>query len=108
MAHGPDDARSRHIPWIASGPGIRRNYDLTRDPTLTVNTEDTFATACTMMNIPMPQYRDGKFIKEILESDDDLLQVSKTAEKKGPEPIDRSRRNTRTDGRSASLTRSRR
>jgi hypothetical protein len=88
--HGPNDPRSRHIPWIVAGPGVRRNYDLAHVGTLIVNTEDTFATACTMMNIPMPQYRDGKFIKEILESNDDLLQVSNTtADKKGPEPIDR-------------------
>ena len=29
-SHGPDDARSRHIPWIVAGPGIRRDFDLTR------------------------------------------------------------------------------
>ena len=30
--HGPDDPRSRHIPWIAFGPGIRKNLDLTTYP----------------------------------------------------------------------------
>src|SRR4051794_7510146 len=44
--HGPNDPRSRHIPWIAAGPGVLRNYDLSRFGTLVINTEDTFATAC--------------------------------------------------------------
>src|SRR5688500_6788923 len=29
-SHGADDPRSRHIPWIAAGPGLRKEYDLTR------------------------------------------------------------------------------
>jgi predicted AlkP superfamily pyrophosphatase or phosphodiesterase len=50
--HGPDDPRSRHIPWIAAGPGIRKGFDLTIYAKLTINTEDTFATTCWMMGIP--------------------------------------------------------
>jgi hypothetical protein len=71
--HGPDDPRSRHIPWIAVGPGIRKNYDLTRFGGLVINTEDTFATACTLMHIPLPEYLDGKFVKEIVEPKGELL-----------------------------------
>ncbi len=65
--HGPNDPRSRHIPWIAVGPGIRKNYDLTRDASLVVNTEDTFATACYLLHIPVPKKIDGKFVKQIME-----------------------------------------
>ena len=67
QVHGPNDARSRHIPWIAVGPGVRRGYDLTIQDKVQVNTEDTFATACAMMGIPYPQNIDGKFVEQILE-----------------------------------------
>ena len=70
--HGPNDPRSRHIPWIAVGPGIRKGYDLTRDATLTVNTEDTFATACWFLGLPTPGRIDGKRIEQVLE-DRELL-----------------------------------
>lgn len=52
-SHGPDDARSRHIPWIASGPGVRQGVDLTADADLEIRTEDTFATACWLLGIPV-------------------------------------------------------
>jgi len=71
-SHGPNDPRSRHIPWIARGPGIRKNYDLTRDAALTVNTEDTFATACWLLGLRMPSPIDGKPIEQIL-ADRELL-----------------------------------
>jgi predicted AlkP superfamily pyrophosphatase or phosphodiesterase len=82
--HGPNDARSRHIPWIAAGPGVRQGYDLTRFDKLQVNTEDTFATACAMMGIPHPEKIDGKFVEEILEQEEMLKTVSD--EKKKDEP----------------------
>lgn len=66
--HGPDDPRSRHIPWIITGPGIRKNYDLTREPRLDINTEDTFATACFLLALKLPKPNiDGRVVKEILE-----------------------------------------
>jgi arylsulfatase A-like enzyme len=65
--HGPDDPRSAHIPWIVSGPGIRQNYDLTRDEMLNVDIEDTFATACFLLAIPLPAGLDGKPVTEILD-----------------------------------------
>jgi hypothetical protein len=67
-----DDPRSRHIPWICAGPGLRENYDLTEDGKLTVNTVDTFATACYLMNIP-PGDVDGKPVKQILPPPKELL-----------------------------------
>lgn len=74
ITHGPDDARSRHIPWIASGPGIRSGFDLTRIPGLEVNTEDTFATACYVLGIkPSPRVT-GKAVTDIVQRDE-LLRV---------------------------------
>jgi predicted AlkP superfamily pyrophosphatase or phosphodiesterase len=75
-SHGPNDPRSRHIPWIVSGPGIRKGYDLTRDPTLTVNTEDTFATACWFLGLRPPGKIDGKPIEQVL-GDRELLRNAK-------------------------------
>lgn len=65
--HGPDDARSRHIPWIAAGPGLVRGVDLTIYSKLVVNTEDTFATTCWLLGIP-PSVADldGKPVREII------------------------------------------
>jgi arylsulfatase A-like enzyme len=74
--HGADDPRSRHIPWILSGPGIRKNFDLTALPELEVNTYDTFATACYLLNIDVSRRIDRKPIVEALE-ERQLLQASK-------------------------------
>ena len=49
--HGPDDPRSRHIPWIIAGPHVRQG-DLTREAELVINTEDTCATACYLLGLP--------------------------------------------------------
>ena len=65
--HGPDDTRARHIPWIASGPGIRKNFDLTRVRELNINTEDTFATTCWLLGIPVDYAVDGKPVRLVLE-----------------------------------------
>ncbi len=69
-AHGPDDPRSRHIPWIAMGPGIFHDLDLTIDPHLVVNTEDTFATVCYLMGIAVDPAIDGKPVMEIVQRDE--------------------------------------
>jgi bisphosphoglycerate-independent phosphoglycerate mutase (AlkP superfamily) len=58
--HGADDMRSRHIPWVVSGPGVKAGYDLTRDAKLQVNTEDTAATVCWLLGLPQQPYFDGK------------------------------------------------
>ncbi|HWE02166.1 MAG TPA: ectonucleotide pyrophosphatase/phosphodiesterase [Tepidisphaeraceae bacterium] len=76
--HGPDDARSRHIPWIAVGPGIRKNIDLTTYPKLEINTEDTFATVCWLMGIPTDSKNlDGKPIVEILDRNELLVPAAR-------------------------------
>jgi len=58
--HGADDARSRHIPWIASGPGVRHGFDLTQIVDLEVRTEDTACTVLYLLGAPLPPYLDGK------------------------------------------------
>jgi len=60
LTHGADDARSRHIPWIAVGPGVRKNFDLTSSASLEIRTEDTCATACYLLGLPQAPYFDGK------------------------------------------------
>ncbi len=50
--HGPEDARSRTIPWILAGPGVRLGLDLSTDGHLDVKTEDTFATVAALLKIP--------------------------------------------------------
>jgi predicted AlkP superfamily pyrophosphatase or phosphodiesterase len=65
--HVPDDPRARYIPWIAVGPGIRKNLDLTTFADLVINTEDTFATAASILKLPLDKRLDGKPVKEILD-----------------------------------------
>ena len=66
--HGQNDVRSRYIPWIAAGPGIAKNVDLTHFRDRTIDTEDTFATACWLLGIdPSGENVSGKPVTEILE-----------------------------------------
>ncbi|HEX4794904.1 MAG TPA: alkaline phosphatase family protein [Humisphaera sp.] len=74
--HTPDDPRSRHIPWIATGPGIRQNLDLTTFDKLTINTEDTFATVCHLLAITYDRTIDGHPVTQI-EERDELLRADK-------------------------------
>ena len=62
--HGAEDFRSRHIPWITVGPGVRKFFDLTQIRPLEVRTEDTCATVCWLLGLPLPAYFDGKPIYE--------------------------------------------
>ena len=66
--HGPDDPRARHIPWIIAGAGLRKGLDLTTFRELTINTEDTFATTCWLLNIPIEESIDGKAVRLITET----------------------------------------
>lgn len=58
--HGADDPRSRHIPWIVVGPGVKRGYDLTQIRELEVRTEDSAATICYVLGLARPAYFDGR------------------------------------------------
>jgi predicted AlkP superfamily pyrophosphatase or phosphodiesterase len=60
LTHGADDPRSRHIPWIVTGPHVKRFFDLTQLAELEVRTEDTCATACWLLGLPQLKNFDGK------------------------------------------------
>ncbi len=49
--HGPNDTRSRHIPWILAGPGVKHGFDLTQIDAREVRTEDTAATVCYLLGL---------------------------------------------------------
>jgi predicted AlkP superfamily pyrophosphatase or phosphodiesterase len=70
LSHGPDDPRSRHIPWIVFGPRVRKNLDLTTFGNLVIDTEDTFATACYVLGIPIVRGVDGKAVLQIFQRDE--------------------------------------
>lgn len=81
--HGKDDPRSRFIPWICAGPGVRKNYDLTRlGKQYQVRTYDTFATACMLLGLKVPPDSDGKPIEPMFENYD-LLQAADAPPPKG-------------------------
>jgi len=62
-SHGPDDPRSRYIPWIANGPAVRKGFDLTQLTDLDLRTEDTCATACWLLGLALPVNFDGKPVR---------------------------------------------
>ncbi len=58
--HGADDLRSRTIPWIAVGPGLKKDYDLANAAAEDwVRIEDTCATALDWLKLKVPQAMDG-------------------------------------------------
>ena len=64
-SHGADVPRSHEIPWIVSGPGIPPGHDLDRE-SITVRTEDTFATVCWLLGLTPPRPVDGRPVTQIL------------------------------------------
>jgi arylsulfatase A-like enzyme len=66
-SHEMLDPRSRFIPWIAAGPGIRKDFDLTRLGDRTVRIEDTFPTACAFLGLASGSDCQGKAVLEVLE-----------------------------------------
>lgn len=58
--HGEKVPYSHYIPWIAIGPGVRENYDLTLEQNPLINIEDVFATALYFFDIGVPENADGK------------------------------------------------
>jgi hypothetical protein len=67
--HEMNDPRSHFIPWIAAGPGLRKNYDLTLAKHCRIRVEDTFATACAFLGLDPGKGCDANPIFEVLESD---------------------------------------
>lgn len=73
LEHGPDDERSRNIPWIVVAPGVRRGYDLTREPDLTVNITDSLPTVCEALGIRWGREVEGKVVRQIRDEQPELL-----------------------------------
>lgn len=73
----PDDARNQHIPWIIKGPGIRKNYDLSQDARLRINTVDTFSTLCYLLGLQPQGAIDGKPVTLMIDNPGQLLQDAK-------------------------------
>jgi predicted AlkP superfamily pyrophosphatase or phosphodiesterase len=74
--HGPEDTPSRTIPWIISGPHVRRDYDLTLSGhQREIQTFDTFATACAVMGLhaPMNDPVIGRFVSEAFDTGNLML-----------------------------------
>ncbi len=65
--HGGLDARSRLIPWLAAGPGVKHDFDLALLPATQVRTEDTFATAAAWMGLTPEKPVVGRSVDEIFE-----------------------------------------
>jgi arylsulfatase A-like enzyme len=65
--HKMNDSRSHFIPWIACGPGIRQDFDLTQVDRR-IRIEDTFATACAVLGIDTGGECEGKPVVQILEA----------------------------------------
>jgi predicted AlkP superfamily pyrophosphatase or phosphodiesterase len=71
--HKAGDPRSHFIPWVASGPGIRGDFDLTLIQR-SIRIEDTFATACAFLGIALDPDCEGRPVIEII-NDGDLSSV---------------------------------
>jgi predicted AlkP superfamily pyrophosphatase or phosphodiesterase len=68
--HGPDDLPSKLIPWIATGPDVRKDFDLTLLRGRAVQTMDTFATAAAALGIEVPYPVDGQPVAGIFMPDE--------------------------------------
>jgi hypothetical protein len=67
LLHPPEDPLSQYIPWIAVGPTVRKNFDLSQVAGLTVNTMGTFATVCAVMGIVVPHPVDAQPVLDIFD-----------------------------------------
>jgi predicted AlkP superfamily pyrophosphatase or phosphodiesterase len=67
-SHEMHDPRSRYIPWIAAGPGVRKGFDLTLLGDRTVRIEDTHPTACAFLGLEPGDGCQGQPVLGILET----------------------------------------
>lgn len=61
--HGSDAPEDMNIPWIASGKGVKKNFNITQP----VTTYDTTATALWLLGVPLPPELDGRPVLEVFE-----------------------------------------
>jgi hypothetical protein len=64
--HDANDPRSHFIPWIASGPKLQADFDLTLHHELRISIGDTYATACKFLGIDPGDHCTGKPVMKIL------------------------------------------
>ncbi len=62
-------ATNQSIPWIIAGPGIRKDVDLTLSDNPKIQTYDTFATACKVFGLQVPDGIDGKVVTAAFEGE---------------------------------------
>jgi arylsulfatase A-like enzyme len=62
--HNVGLAEDVSIPWVISGPGIRRGYQIIRH----VGIIDTAPTVAHLLGLPVPAEWSGQIIKEVLAS----------------------------------------
>ncbi|HEY7088821.1 MAG TPA: ectonucleotide pyrophosphatase/phosphodiesterase [Tepidisphaeraceae bacterium] len=87
--HGADDPRSRTIPWIVAGPGVRQNFDLTRlGREYNVEIYDTFATTAAVLGIPVSGHIDGKFISAAFENQELLISTYRPSMQPATQPAE--------------------
>ena len=61
--HGLDIPDDMHIPWIAWGKGVKKNFTITAP----VTTFDSAATALWLLDVPLPATFDGKPVTSAFE-----------------------------------------
>ena len=61
--HGTACAEDLRIPWLLSGPGVRRGYDLP----CAVNIIDTAPTVAYLLGLPQPEVWEGRVVTEAFE-----------------------------------------
>ncbi len=69
-SHNMRDPRSRFIPWIVAGPGLRKGFDLTLLGDRTIRIEDTFSTACAFLGLDPGDDCQARPVLEVLETAD--------------------------------------
>lgn len=85
--HAADDPRSRTIPWIVAGPGVRRNFDLSRlGREQNVDIYDSFATTAAVLGIPVHGKIDGVFVAAAFEGQELLISTYRPAMQPATQP----------------------
>jgi arylsulfatase A-like enzyme len=69
-SHEMRDPRSRFIPWIVAGPGLRKDFDLTLLGDRTIRIEDTFSTACAFLGLEPGDACQANPVLDVLETAD--------------------------------------
>jgi hypothetical protein len=67
FAHPPEDERSQQVPWIVSGPSIRR-FDLAAIPGLKVDVMSTFSTAAVVLGLDVSHHVDSRPVLDVFTS----------------------------------------